>query len=209
VRLWIVIALLAGSTVAAVRHAMGHRHPIVIPLLLFPALVLGWQEWTFRADEATFSVVATGIAGRDVQIQCQRFTGALLDPTAEAGYVQFNADGTPTDTGRLERDACRDLRAYLHSDRSNPTLQQVIAVQVLAHESYHLSGISDEARTECAAIQRIDHVAVELGATPDQGRLIAERYYDDVYPQMPTAYRDVECKEDGELDASPNDGQWP
>ncbi len=208
-RLWIVLALLAGSAAATTRHAMGHRHTILIPLLLVPALVLGWQEWTFRGDEDDFSVIASEIAGRDVRIECQRFSGALLDATAEAGYVQFNADGTPTDTGRLERDACRDLRSYLHGDQSNPTIEHVVAIQVLAHESFHLSGISNESETECAAIQRIDDVAVDLGATATQGRAVAERYYAEVYPRMPAAYRNDECRQKGELDASPDDAQWP
>ncbi|HUV48854.1 MAG TPA: hypothetical protein VMX11_07720 [Actinomycetes bacterium] len=208
-RLWIVLALVACASAATVRHVMGHRHPIVIPLLLVPALFLGWQEWNFRSDEAEFSAIATEIAGRDVRVECQRFTGALLDPTAEAGYVQFNADGSPTDTGRLERDACRDLRKYLHGDKTSPTLQHVIAVQVLAHESFHLAGIRSEAETECAAIQRIDDVASTLGATPSQARALAERYYDEVYPRMPTAYRSSECKDKGELDASSDSPEWP
>ena len=138
---------------------MGHHHKILIPFLLVPALFLGWQEWGFRSDQSEFSAIATRIADRDVRIECQRFTGALLDPTAEAGYVPFNADGRPTDTGRLERDACRDLRDYMHGDKANPTLDQIVAVQVLTHESYHLAGIADEAETECMAIQRLDEVA--------------------------------------------------
>ena len=188
---------------------MGHRHPVLIPLLLVPALFLGWQEWTFRSDQAEFSTIASGIAGREVRIECQRFSGALLDPTAEAGYVQFDAAGRPSDTGRLERDACNDLRRYLHGDKGNPTLQQVIAVQVLAHESYHLAGIRSEAQTECAALQKIDDVAGTLGATPEQGRAMAERYYLEVYPRMPTAYRSADCKDKGELDAAPDDSEWP
>lgn len=188
---------------------MGHRHTLLIPLLLVPALLLGWQEWNFRADQTTFSAIASELAGRDVRIECQRFTGALLDPTAEAGYVQFNADGSPTDTGRLERDACNDLRQYLHGEKATPTLKHVIAVQVLAHESFHLSGIRSEAETECAAIQRIDDVASSLGATPSQSHAMAERYYGEIYPRMPTAYRSAECQDDGELDASPDDTEWP
>ena len=163
VRLWIVVALLASSLAASVRHVSGHRHPLLIPLLLVPALFLGWQEWQFRQDEAEFSRVATQIAGRDVRIECQRFMGALVDATAEAGYVAFDSSGTPSDTGRLERDTCNDLRDWLHSDKTNPTLDQVIAVHVLGHESYHLAGISNEAETECAAMQRLDEVAQWLG----------------------------------------------
>jgi hypothetical protein len=188
---------------------MGHRHPILIPLLLVPALFLGWQEWSFRSDQSEFSTIASEIAGREVRIECQRFSGALLDPTAEAGYVQFDAAGRPSSTGRLERDACNDLRKYLHGDQGSPTLQQVIAVQVLAHESFHLAGNRSEAQTECAALQMIDDVASTLGATPEQGRAMAERYYLEVYPRMPTAYRSAECKDKGELDAAPDDPEWP
>ena len=188
---------------------MGHQHKVLIPLLLVPALFLGWQEWSFRQDQQTFSAVASRIAGKDVQIQCQRFTGALVDATAEAGYVYFDADGVPDTTGRLERNACNDLRDWLHSDKSNPTLKQVIAVHVLGHESYHLAGIRSESQTECSAMQRLDDVAEWLGATPEQARTLAERYARDVYPLMPSDYTDSECRDGGELDVAPDDPAWP
>jgi hypothetical protein len=208
-RPWIILALLAGSMVATARHLMGHRHTVLIPLLLVPALALGWMELTFRSDQDSFSEVATTIAGRDVSIECQRFGGALLDPTAEAGYVQFDADGSPSDTGRLERDACNNLRDYLHGDKSTPPLEQVIAAQVLAHESYHLAGVRDEARTECSAVQRLDDVAMMLGATPEQARSLAKRYFAEVYPNMPSSYRSGDCVDDGDWDAAPDDPEWP
>lgn len=209
VRHWIVLALLAASAAASVRHVMGHRHTVLIPVLIVPALLLGWQEWGFRADQDEFSAIATTIAGRDVRIECQRFTGALLDPTAEAGYVPFNADGSPTDTGRLERDACNDLRDYLHGDKTNPSIEQVVAIQVLTHESYHLSGIASEAETECTALQRFDEVAEWLGASPAQARSAAERYYAEIYPRMPAAYQNSECVDEGEMDVAPGDPTWP
>ena len=209
VRLWLVLALFAGSMAATVRHVMGHRHPILIPALLVPALFLGWQEWQFRKDEAQFSAVATQIAGRDVQVECQRFTGALIDATGEAGYVEFDAGGKPSDTGRIERDTCNDLRDWLHSDKSNPSLKQVIAVHVLGHEAFHLAGIRDEAETECAAMQRDDEVAEDLGASAEQARALATRYANEVYPQMPDGYRSNECVDGGTLDAAPNDPTWP
>jgi hypothetical protein len=209
VRPWIVLALLAGSLAASARHFTGHRHPILIPALLLPALFLGWQEWQFRQDEAQFSAVATQIAERHVNIECQRFTGALVDATAEAGYVPFDADGNPVSTGRIERDTCNDLRDWLHSDMSNPPLKQVIAVHVLAHESLHLSGIRDEAETECAAMQRDDEVAESLGATADQARALATRYANEVYPHMPDDYRSNECVDGGTLDTAPDDTTWP
>jgi hypothetical protein len=188
---------------------MGHKHTILIPALLLPALFMGWQEWQFRQDEAQFSAVATRIAGRPVHVQCQRFTGALVDATSEAGYVPFDAAGNPADTGRIERDTCNDLRDWLHSNKSNPPLKQVIAVHVLGHESYHLAGMRDEAETECAAMQDIDDVAQQLGATAEQGRSLATRYANEVYPRMPDDYRSNECVDGGTLDAAPDDTTWP
>jgi hypothetical protein len=209
VRPWITLLLIAGSLAAAVRHVMGHRHPILIPLLLVPALVLGWMEWQWRQDQATFSAVATEIAGRPVSIECQRFGGALLDVTAELGYVQFDASGRPSDTGRLERTACSNLRDYLHGDKSSPPLDQVIAVQVLAHESYHLAGSRIEAEAECRAMQRLEDVAGWLGASPSQARSLADRYSTDVYPRMPSAYQTADCVDGGPLDLAPDDPTWP
>lgn len=208
-RPWIVLALLTASAVAGIRHAMGHQHKVLIPVLLVPALFLGWQEWGFRHDQQTFSAVASRIAGSDVRIECQRFTGALVDATGEAGYVRFDADGTPDTTGRLERNACNDLRDWLHSDKRHPTLDQVIAVHVLGHESYHLAGIRNEAITECRAMQRLDETAQWLGATYEQARALAERYASEIYPHMPADYTDSECRDGGELDVAPDDPTWP
>jgi len=209
VRPWVALLLTAGAVALAVRHAVGHRHPVLIPLLLVPALVLGWFEWQFRMDQHLFSAVATRIAERDVTIECQRLGGALLDVTAELGYVQFDADGRPSDVGRLEIKACQALRDYVHGDHGAPSLDQVIAVQVLTHEAYHLSGIANEAETECAAVQRLDEVAVWLGATPEQARALAVRYWEEVVPRMPDAYRSRECVDGGRLDAAPTDPLWP
>ena len=209
VRPWIVALLVAGTAVASVRHLTGHRHPVLIPLLLVSALVLGWTEWQFRADQRTFSTVASRIAERDVTIECQRFSGALTDVTGELGYVQFDAAGRPSDTGRLERTACNNLRDYLHGDKAQPSLEQVVAVQVLAHEAFHLAGVRTESETECRAMQWVDEVAAWLGASEAQGRALAERYARDVYPDMPAAYRSGDCVDGGSLDLAPEDPAWP
>ena len=208
-RPWIALTLVALAVVASVRHAQGHRHPVLIPLLLVPAVVLGWSEWRFRADERLFSAVAAEIAQADVRMDCQRFAGALVDASGELGYVRADAGGRPGDVGRLERGACEPLRDYAHGDRANPTLDQVIAVQVLAHEAYHLAGLTVEAEAECAAMQRLPDVAGWLGATPTQARALAERYWSEVYPRLPEDYRDGQCRAGGALDSSPADGVWP
>jgi len=201
--------LVVGAAALTVHHVMGHRHFVAIPLLLVPGLVLGVTEYQFREDVGLFSEVATEIAGRPVTMQCQRLTGALLDATSELGYVEFDASGRPADVGRIERDACNNLRAYVHGDKSAPTLDQVIAVDVLSHESHHLAGERDEARTECASIQSLADVAGWLGATSEQAEALAQRDVREIYPRLPTNYQSDDCVMDGPWDLSPGDQHWP
>jgi len=85
----------------------------------------------------------------------------------------------------------------------------VMAVHVLGHEAYHLSGIRSEAQTECEAMQRLDEVAQWLGATAEQARDLAERYDSDVYTRMPSSYRSSDCREGGTMDVAPDDPAWP
>ena len=208
-RPWASLLLVVGAVALTIHHVLGHRHFVAIPLLLVPGLVLGATEYQFRRDVAHFSQIASQIAERPVGIQCQRLTGALVDATSELGYVKFDAAGRPGDVGRLERDACNSLRDYLHGDKKYPTFEQVIAVNVLAHESHHLAGEANEALTECASIQQLPEVAQWLGASVEQARALAERYATEVYPRMPDAYVSDECVSDGEWDQTPGDGVWP
>jgi hypothetical protein len=209
VRPWIALLLVAGVVVLVIRQVMGHNHRIAIPLLLIPALVLGVQEYRFRQDDALFSHVASGIAGHPVTIECQRLSSAMFDVGSELGYVMFDANGIPENVGHIEREACNNLRDYTHSSKQWPSLDQVVGVAVLSHESQHLAGEGSEARAECDSIQDLAMVAQELGATPDQARQLAVRYTADVYPRMPDQYRSSLCVENGEWDKTPNDGVWP
>jgi hypothetical protein len=84
-----------------------------------------------------------------------------------------------------------------------------MAVHVLGHEAHHLGGIRNEAQTECEAMQQLDDVAVWLGAAPEQARTLAERYNREVYPHMPTSYRDNACVDGGTMDVAPQDPIWP
>ena len=82
-------------------------------------------------------------------------------------------------------------------------------MHVLTHESMHLSGIIQESIAECDAMQHDTKTAQELGASPAQARLVAEAYAEQVYPDMPTDYRDSNCAKDGSMDKTPHDGIWP
>ena len=83
------------------------------------------------------------------------------------------------------------------------------ALKILAHESYHLSGVKNEAAAECYAMQAVPRVARALaGVSFADAHALAVIVYLVGYPGMPPAYRSGECRPGGALDLSsgPN---WP
>jgi len=62
--------------------------------------------------------VASQLADRPVRVHCQGLTGELLDATAEAGSVRFDANGNPADVTDLKRPICDALRRFPHDVQS-------------------------------------------------------------------------------------------
>jgi hypothetical protein len=102
-------------------------------------------------------------------------------------------------------------------DRSNDTFWNgyfytAAAIQTLVHESIHLQGDAVEAEAECYGMQWLAYAARQLGDTPDDATAIAQYYATRVYPsreQQTPAYWSAECRANGALDLTPNDGAWP
>jgi hypothetical protein len=159
---------------------------------------------TTRADrvgnERRLSAIASEIAGRSVHVHCPGPLGRVLgkDSTVE-GFVRFDADGRPAAETRLQP-------TILCGPRGT---ELAMAVDVLTHESFHLQGIQDEARTECDALQTMAETAVRLGATPAQGAALARGQLAESYPRMPDQYRSGECADGGAFDLRPDDPSWP
>lgn len=208
-RLIFVLVALAGAGGFTVRHVMGHRHGIVIPLLLVPGLVLGWFEYEDRMANNKLTHVASVLAGHPVHVECQRLGGALIDMGSELGYVAYDQNGRPGDTTVIKHDACVALHDWMGSDKQNPTELEIVSVHVLAHEAEHLAGYTSEAVAECRSVQTTEEAALLLGATPSQARALAISYDRDVYPRMPDDYRTSDCHGGGSLDLHPDDPRWP
>ena len=86
------------------------------------------------------------------------------------------------------------------------------ALQTLVHESIHLQGDPVEADAECYGMQHLAYAAQQLGDAPDDAAAIAQYYATLFYPSRLTqapAYWSPECRENGALDLTPNDGAWP
>jgi hypothetical protein len=158
--------------------------------------------------ERHLAEVATTLVGAPAGVRCQSLGEAFVDAGVELGYVRFRPDGTPEHATLIKRDQCRDLAAYARSAKRDPSQAQVVAVHVLTHEAMHMAGIVDEARAECAAVQRDAQTARLLGAAAADARLLAVRYWRTVYPSMPEGYQSPECAAGRSLDEGGADAPW-
>ena len=173
-------------------------------------------------DEAELASIATVIAGRDVGISCPGTLASLTEVSAQDGSVVFTPDGKPTNEAKLSGETCRTLRRFLHggvaglsclAERGGKCPIEVkeaaIAVNVLSHEAWHLSGVRDEAATQCYALQTNADTAMRLGASPEDAHAIAAYIVREVQPVLPADYRSSDCFDDGPLDLQPELASWP
>ena len=176
-----------------------------------------------RGNERRLSAIASQIAGRDVRVSCPGPAGRLLGWDIVEGSVRFGADGRPADETKIRKQSCAELDALAEGKRAQELAcigrtaiacgrhgrETVIAVDVLAHESWHLHGVIDEAETECRSLQTIAWTAQQLGATAEQGGAMAVAQYAGAYQEMPEAYRSGACADGGALDLRPQDERFP
>ena len=209
--------LLCGALALAFRwglhrtDALGreNRFPAVaLALLLIPALVVGWPGVARRLEQRQLASAASELIGTKVSVHCQTAGEAFVDAGWELGFVKYGVDGVPEHKTLIKQGPCHDLRAYLHSSKAHPSANQILAVHILTHESMHMSGITSEARAECAAVQRDTRMAELLGADPAEARALAHAYWVTVYPQMSDAYVSSECAPGGRLDERLPDPPW-
>ena len=189
---------------------------------------LGW--WldglaaTARGNEQRLSAIASQIAGRAGRGPLPRpDRSRLIGWDIVEGSVRFDADGTPHDETKIREQSCAELDALAEGRRGKELAcigrtgiacgahgrETVMAVDVLAHESWHLRGVMDEAETECRSLQTMAWTAQQLGATPEQGRAMARAQFEGMYLEMPARYRTGACADGGALDLRPDDARFP
>jgi hypothetical protein len=191
--------------------------PIWVKLTISAVVVTALVWWVAdrqdrRGNERRLSAIASQIAGRDVRVKCPGPVGRLLGWDIVEGSVRFGADGKPADETKIRKKSCAELDALAEGRRENELVlgrDTVMAVDVLAHESWHLRGVIDEAETECRSLQTMAWTAQRLGATAEQGHAMARAQYTGAYLQMPEAYRSGDCVEGGRLDLRPDDTRFP
>jgi len=177
---------------------------VVALLVAAVAGFLGYRHVQGERLEHRLGTVASRIAGRPVKVHCQGETGALLDVGPELGTVQFDSEGHPADHTDLKHQVC----GWLAKLPGGSVAHGATAVEVLAHESYHLAGDMDEARVECHALQAMPWVAEQFHATQAQVRTWVA-YSFARYPSLPEEYVTPDCVPGGSLDLYSLSSIWP
>ena len=204
-------ALLAGRWLLHQRDGLGRqiRFPVVsvVTLLLVAAGLLVPVVRHHRLEQR-LADAASQLVGAPVQVHCQTAGQEFVDAGAELGWVRYGPDGVPEHATLIKRAQCGDLSAYFGSDKTAPTLDQVIAVHILSHEARHMAGETSESVAECEAMQRDAQTAELLGANPDRALRLAQTYWRDVYPRLSDDYLSPDCRPGGPLDEGLPDAPW-
>jgi hypothetical protein len=161
-----------------------------------------------HANEQRLAEVASAIAARPVEVHCPGIIQRLVEVSPNSGSVYFDSDGRPGDFTELNAETCATLDDFAegHTD-SGEALRVARALHVLAHESFHLAGVRNEAEADCFGLQRTAFVARELGAEPAQAQRFAEVALVDRARVAPPEYRTAACYDGGPLDLDVD--VWP
>jgi hypothetical protein len=142
-------------------------------------------------------------------VHCNTAFDTMVDPE-----MLFAGHANPR-TGKIALQApwCDVLRAYLrHPERANR--RELDSLDIFTHESMHIRGEMNEARTECQAIQRNYRSAKLLGVPDDIARQNALDIYNISYQErgrvggMQSAYYSDECAPGKAMDEHLPDSTW-
>jgi hypothetical protein len=184
------------------RDSLGREKdlPVIrVSALVLVAVVAAVPGAQRKVEERRLGTIASSLAGKHVSVHCQDGAEAFVDAGSELGWVAFDENGVPEPRTLIKREQCKLLKAY-DKDPSDPSWDEMVAVHVLTHEAMHMRGERSEEVAECQALQRDAITAQAFGATPEQAKALAVRYWRQVYPRMPDDYITGACSEGGSLD---------
>jgi hypothetical protein len=210
-----IVLLVAGAVIAgrwSLRRvdAIGRKIPLPWSAWMLPVLgvIVAIPVVRHHHEETRLGQVASQLAGVKATVHCQSGTAMWVDAGNELGYVKWGSNGVPEHATLIKMEQCGLLASYLKGGRDHPSLNEITAVHVLTHESMHMAGITNEAKAECAAVQRDYRTATLLGATDQQATFLAHAYWHGVYPYMPDDYRSADCTAAGAMDEQLPNPPW-
>jgi hypothetical protein len=201
-------------------------------VVVVPVALVAWQWLDDRSTERALAPVASAVAGRTVEIDCQSVWGTLLDALPRHGSVRFDRNGIPEPRIFLTHTTCDRLQAFRehrrHAELScvrtmdwarpvplvpgSPCYRRasktIYALLTLTHEAYHTAGVTNEATANCYAIQAMAWAAWELGADREEAELIAKAM-NALEPLQSGEYGTPECRAGSRLDLHPRTRAFP
>ena len=190
----------------------------VVLLLVLSLATVGWTKHRDRIREQDrLAVVASTIVGHKVGVRCPNVFKKLVYANAEAGTVKFDEQGRPANYTDLAPETCDALRKLGSVDWScldtaacgYKEFKVAWAMHTLAHESFHMRGIGEEAVAECYAMQTTATVAVALGVPSERAAQIQRWVWDKGYPNEPEEYSTPSCHDGTSLDLHRTSNVWP
>lgn len=181
-----------------------------LAIVLALAALFAWRPVHIWHFERFLSEKATELAdNHSAKVHCNTVWDTMLDTEMLAsGHANIQ-------TGEigLQHPWCDTLRSYLnHPERANE--DELWSLAMFTHESMHVRGEHNEARTECEAVQRNYRAAKLLGVSDGTARKNALDYYNILYQErgaiggMQAAYYSLECAPGKALDEHLSDSTW-
>ena len=209
--IWCAFREIYRSIVAA--PGFDSPSPVSMPyltLVLSLAALFGWppvHTWKFQRF---LSATATELADNHVaKVHCNTIFDTMLDTEMlAAGHANLK-------TGEIgiQHPWCGTLMSYLsHPDRA--TAEELASLAMLTHESMHIRGETNEALTECEAVQRNYRAAKLLGVPDEIAKRNALDYYTSEYQRrgkiggMQAAYYSDQCAPGNAMDEHLTDSTW-
>lgn len=166
-----------------------------------------WSQVRHQRLESRLTGVATELAGTPAPVACETFLESWIPQSIWAlGYVSSDLKRIA-----LRHGICRRLQEVIDSPDPDSRFHST-AVLVLTHEAMHVRGLTNEAQTECAAIQRAAKAALLLGVPDTVARKLAQNYWLVQYRQIrqttDDSYYSPECRPRGALDEGLQYSPW-
>jgi hypothetical protein len=168
------------------------------------------------AQERTLGRVAARVAGRPVSVLCDGDEIPSLGPGVTTHGLVWFIGGRPADYTVIAPNLCRellDVRTHGLAAADADCLRRwaglgcgeripwlALAAATLAHESFHLRGVQDEAAADCYAIQAVELVARALGLDDAEATGLGAFARANHRVGQAQQYASGECREGGRLD---------
>jgi hypothetical protein len=181
--------------------------PLFMPYLIIVTLLslaTAWPPFHHWRFENSLNKIANQLAEKHpATLHCNTLLDTLVD---EEPRVGGHAD---LQTGYIviQYPRCYTLMDYLKHP-AQASQDELFSLNVLTHESMHVRGEANEAKTECAAVQRNYRTAKLLGVPDAIAKKNALDYYHYYYLKRNDGYFSKECAPGKALDEHLSDSTW-